>query len=54
MPQLDSTVWFSILVISWLTLILFSPIKMTVFQILNDPNHKTYMGLDKQWYWPWP
>nr|WAB69921.1 ATP synthase F0 subunit 8 [Osteocephalus yasuni] len=54
MPQLDPMPWFSILIITWLILILFSPIKVSKYQNLNDPNHKTYKGLNKPWFWPWP
>nr|WAB70168.1 ATP synthase F0 subunit 8 [Osteocephalus aff. taurinus DO-2022] len=54
MPQLDPMPWFSILIVSWLILILFSPIKVSKYQNLNDPNHKTYKGLNKPWHWPWP
>nr|WAB70181.1 ATP synthase F0 subunit 8 [Trachycephalus coriaceus] len=54
MPQLDPMPWFSILIASWLIFLVFSPIKVSKYQNLNDPNQKTYKGLNKPWYWPWP
>nr|WAB69973.1 ATP synthase F0 subunit 8 [Tepuihyla edelcae] len=53
MPQLDPTPWFSILIVSWLILIVFTP-KVSKYLNLNDPNPQTYKGLNKPWSWPWP
>nr|ADK87533.1 ATPase 8 [Dryophytes cinereus] len=53
MPQLDPSPWFSILLVSWLALIMFSPIKTHKYTNLNDPSHKTYKDSNKPWLWPW-
>nr|YP_009573137.1 ATP synthase F0 subunit 8 [Pseudis tocantins]QBF44120.1 ATP synthase F0 subunit 8 [Pseudis tocantins] len=54
MPQLDPSPWFLILIVSWLTLVIFMPIKTAKYQQLNDPTPKLHKGLAKSWHWPWP
>nr|YP_009758752.1 ATP synthase F0 subunit 8 [Bufotes pewzowi]QIN90667.1 ATP synthase F0 subunit 8 [Bufotes pewzowi] len=54
MPQLDPAPWFFILFAAWSTFILLSPMKTPKYIHLNDPAPKSFKGLNKSWFWPWP
>nr|AXB38503.1 ATP synthase F0 subunit 8 [Eupsophus vertebralis]AXB38516.1 ATP synthase F0 subunit 8 [Eupsophus emiliopugini] len=54
MPQLDPAPWFLIFFLSWSIFLMFSPIKVSKHQQLNDPTSKTFKGFNKPWLWPWP
>nr|AYN50510.1 ATP synthase F0 subunit 8 [Probosciger aterrimus goliath] len=54
MPQLNPNLWFSIMITSWLTLLLIIQPKMLSFISTNPPINKTPSSIKTNpWTWPW-
>uniref|UniRef100_UPI00315D8D2B ATP synthase F0 subunit 8 n=1 Tax=Mergus octosetaceus TaxID=1570318 RepID=UPI00315D8D2B len=54
MPQLNPAPWFSIMVMTWLTLALLIQPKLLTFTTTNPPSSKSPLTTKPTpWTWPW-
>nr|ALH16659.1 ATPase subunit 8 [Maccullochella macquariensis]ALH16711.1 ATPase subunit 8 [Maccullochella macquariensis]ALH16737.1 ATPase subunit 8 [Maccullochella macquariensis]ALH16750.1 ATPase subunit 8 [Maccullochella macquariensis]ALH16763.1 ATPase subunit 8 [Maccullochella macquariensis] len=54
MPQLNPTPWFTILVFSWVLLLVILPPKILTFILPNDPTPQNIQKPKMEaWNWPW-
>nr|QUG10100.1 ATP synthase F0 subunit 8 [Melanitta perspicillata] len=54
MPQLNPAPWFSIMVVTWLTLTLLIQPKLLTFTTTNPPSGKLSLTTKPTpWAWPW-
>nr|AAN46513.1 ATP synthase F0 subunit 8 [Mitu salvini] len=53
MPQLNPNPWFTIFLMTWLTLSLLIQPKLLSFILTNPPSNKALTTKTTPWTWPW-